>query len=126
VNGWATAIHTFGPGGNLIRGNFLGTDPTGTFAKPNGNAVIVSAPNDLVGGGTPADRNLVSGNTAGVFSGAIQFDSLVPGAVQGNLVGTDATGMLAIPNAEGIYTNGPVTIGGSVSGTGNVISGNSL
>jgi len=126
VNGWATGIHTFGPGGNVIRGNFLGTDPTGTFAKPNGNAVIVSAPNDLVGGGTPADRNLVSGNTAGVFSGAIQFDSLVPGAVQGNLVGTDATGMLAIPNAEGIYTNGPVTIGGSVSGTGNVISGNSL
>ena len=85
----------------------------GPSRSPNGNAINVSAPNDLVGGGTPADRNLVSGNTAGVFSGAIQFDSSVPGAIQGNLVGTDATGMLAIPNADGIYTNGPVSIGGS-------------
>ena len=129
VNGWATGIHTNGLfGGNVIRGNFLGTDATGAVAKPNGIAISISAPDDLVGGGSVADRNLVSGNTAGTFSGAIQF-GLGPGAggaVQGNLVGTDATGMLAIPNADGIYSNGPVTIGGSVSGTGNVISGNSL
>ncbi len=51
----------------MIRGNFLGTDPTGTFAQPNSTAVSIRAPNDLVGGTDPADRNLVSGNTAGVF-----------------------------------------------------------
>jgi IPT/TIG domain/S-layer homology domain len=128
VNRWAVGIHTFGVGGNVIRGNFTGTDPTGTFAQPNGVAIQINAPNDLVGGGTPADRNLVSGNTAGTFDGAIEF-GIGPGsagAAQGNLIGTDATGMLAIPNADGIYANGAVTIGGSISGTGNVISGNSL
>jgi hypothetical protein len=127
VNGWGTGIHTFGlAGGNMIRGDFLGTDSTGTFAKPNGVAISISAPNDLIGGTAPADRNLVSGNTAGTFSGAIQFGGGLSGTVQGNLIGTDATGMLAIPNADGLYANVGITIGGSAPGAGNVISGNSL
>ncbi len=129
INGFATAIATFNSGtggGNVIRGNFLGTDPTGTFAKANSVAVSIGAPSTLVGGTDPADRNLVSGNTAGVFSGAIQIAGATGTTIQGNLVGTDATGMLAIPNADGIYSNMPATIGGSIAGAGNVISGNSL
>ena len=126
VNNWAKGIHTFGPGGNVIRGNFLGTDPTGTAARPNSEAIELTAPNDRVGGTSPGDRNLVSGNTSGVFGGAIEVVSGTGAVIQGNLVGTDASGALALPNADGIYTNVPTTIGGTEAGAGNVISGNSL
>jgi hypothetical protein len=50
-----------GSGGNIIEGNFLGTDPTGTVAHANGGAgIFVASPNNLIGGARPADRNLIS------------------------------------------------------------------
>jgi hypothetical protein len=128
VNRWGTAIVTFDGGiggGNVIRGNFLGTDPTGSFAQPNGSGVSIGSPNDRVGGTDPSDRNLVSGSTAGVFGGAIQIGGASGVFIQGNLVGTDATGMHAIPNNYALYSNMPATIGGTAPGAGNVISGNS-
>jgi len=129
INRFATGILTFDSGaggGNVIRGNFLGTDPTGAFAQPNGTGVAIEAPNDRVGGTDPADRNLVSGSTAGVFGGAIQIAGGAGAVIQGNLVGTDASGMHAIPNGEAVYSNMPALIGGTSVGAGNVISGNSL
>jgi hypothetical protein len=125
VNRWGVALQTTGGSGDVIQGNFLGTDPTGTLARPNGIAIQISGTGDVVGGPNPADRNLVSGNTAGVFSGAIQVAGGSGAVIQGNLVGTDATGMLAIPNNYALYSNMPSTIGGATPGAGNVISGNS-
>ena len=126
INGWGSGIRTFGSGGDVIRGNFLGTDAAGSVAKPNGVAIGISASNELVGGTSPADRNLISGNTAGSFDGAIEIAGGANATIQGNLIGTDATGLRAIPNADGIYSNMPATIGGAAPGAGNVISGNSL
>ena len=126
INRWVTGMQTFGAGGNVIRGNFFGTDPTGTVARSNSGAISLGAPGDLVGGTNPADRNLVSGNTAGVFSGAISIAGASDTKIQGNLIGTDATGALAIPNGYGIYSNMPGTIGGTAPGAGNVISGNTF
>src|SRR5437764_12872928 len=56
--------------GSVIKGNFLGTDPTGTIAHPNnsinaGQGCIIlcaSCSNDVIGGTTPDARNLISGN----------------------------------------------------------------
>ena len=49
--------------------------------------------------------------------------------VQGNRVGTNSVGSAAIPNGTGVSVNldnrtYPLTIGGSMAGAGNLISGN--
>ena len=126
INRWGVGIQTFnnsgGGSGNVIRGNFIGTNPTGTFAESNVSGIIATAPGDVIGGTSPADRNLVSGNQEGIAAEA-------PGdLIQGNLVGTDATGSVAIPNTfRGILCNSsnPV-VGGSAAGAANVISGNGI
>jgi hypothetical protein len=126
INNWNTAIRLGGLGGSVVRGCFVGTDPTGMLARPNSVAIDSGAVGDLIGGTDPADRNLVSGNTAGIFGGAIEIAGGSGTMIQGNLIGTDATGAHALPNADGIYSNGVATIGGTDPGAGNVISGNSL
>jgi hypothetical protein len=47
----------------IFKGNFVGTDVTGTFAVPNeGAGVIIPGDNVQFGGTTTAERNVVSGN----------------------------------------------------------------
>ena len=70
--------------------------------------------------------------TGNVISGTLYGDGIDLEAsnslIEGNKIGTDATGTTSIPNGgEGVivfyYTTG-VTIGGTVAGAGNVISNN--
>ena len=71
-----------------------------------------------------ADRNLVSGN-AGCFPNAGIRAQGTGTVVEGNLIGTDAGGTVAIPNCLGVVDGiGGVTIGGAAAGAGNIISGN--
>ena len=108
---------------NVIQGNFIGTNPAGTAAIPNGiNGVEISsapATNNLIGGTAPGAGNLISGNQRGI--------SINPGGntVQGNLIGTDVTGTKKVPNLTGIQSGGSNNlIGGLTPGARNVISGN--
>ena len=104
---------------SVIAGNFIGTNSSGTAAMPNGTGVFLQGAHNTVGGASPADRNLISGNTNnGVFLGA-SFNTLI-----GNYVGTDVTGQIAVGNFWGILANGNNNIIGGVSGAGNVIAGN--
>ncbi len=61
------AIHISGASstGNWVYGDFLGTDPSGQIAVPNfdGVAIQSGAANNTIGGTTPAERNLISGNS---------------------------------------------------------------
>src|SRR5262245_34612478 len=53
-------------GGNTIRGNFLGTDQTGSLDRGNGIVGVgLLSSNNTVGGTAPADRNIISGNDFG-------------------------------------------------------------
>jgi hypothetical protein len=121
--------------GTHIEGNFIGTDPTGTLDKGNGNSGVAVFANDIsqtvVGGTTPAARNLISGNKNGVdmgdndiFSGGQPSGSI---RVQGNYLGTDRSGTKDLGNdLDGIFLEGAsgATLGGTSAASRNVVSGN--
>jgi hypothetical protein len=117
-----------GSTGNLIQGNFIGTDITGTKAVPNYHGIVIYwGADNTIGGTTTGAGNLVSGN---YDDGAnIQGSGNL---VQGNFIGTDVTGTAPLPNGTllpwagfGLATEGlNNTIGGAVAGAGNLISGN--
>ena len=112
-------------GGNVVEGNYLGTQPNGNVAAANfGSGVVIqNSSNNRIGGLTAAARNVISGNL-------INGVSLAPGAsnntVQGNYIGTNATGTAAVPNDNGVrvFESHNNTIGGNTAAARNVISGN--
>jgi hypothetical protein len=119
-----------GPGSRL-EGNFIGVDITGTVALGNGGSGVVAGNGALIGGITPAARNVISGNGGNGGFGNISLGSNNSGAqatVQGNYIGTDVTGNVALNNPlAGIWITGSSNlIGGLVPGAQNVISGNQV
>jgi Right handed beta helix region len=138
----------------IVQGNKIGTDVSGSAALGNGfdpsaiflgqpingtDGLVICGGGSTIGGSTAGQGNLVSGNRGdGIYVGAGE------NVVQGNLVGTDATGTKAIPNkVDGIGSrpflfqgvgfcmqapNGGGgannTIGGTTATAGNLVSGN--
>ena len=95
--------------GNTIRGNYIGTDPTGMTS--NGvlgfGVDIQGASTNVVGGTTAAERNVISGN--GVEAGAgvrIIGSTATENAVRGNVIGLSANGRLELPNRVGVDVAG--------------------
>ena len=125
IGGFATAIAiNGGTSGNVIAGNYIGTDASGEVARPNSTGVsVANRSNNRIGGTTPADRNVISGNGDGI----LMLFSTINNVIQGNYIGTDATGTLRLGNYNGVnFLSGFNTnlIGGSAPGAGNVIAGN--
>lgn len=114
-----------GAGSNLIEGSLIGLNAAGTAAAPNAAGVVINgSPNNTVGGTSGTNRNVVSGNTgAGV---SIVGAAATGNALQGNLIGTDVSGTLAIPNANGVLIAGASNnaVGGTIVAARNLISGN--
>jgi len=109
-------------GGNVISGNFIGTNADGSAASGNGVGVSISSWTNTIGGWNPADRNLISGNSgAGISIGFSKQNT-----VQNNYIGTNAAGTAAVPNlAGGINEHGGMTFSTYNKFIGNLISGNS-
>jgi len=114
---------------NEVRGNYIGTDVTGTH--PLGNAsvgvrIMSGASGNLVGGNTAGARNIISGNS---WDGVqLQDQGTTGNRIQGNYIGTDAGGTAALPNTnDGVVIFDGASdnlVGGATSGECNVISGN--
>ena len=129
-NGHGVMIQSSTVTNNSVQGNYIGTDVTGAVALGNtSNGIYTDAGANLVGGTDATDgaldgqvlaRNVISGN----LQSGLQF--LCDGGVlQGNYIGTDATGTLDLGNAQNGVEVGPRNaIGGDAPGAGNVISGN--
>ena len=114
--------------GNLVAGNYIGTDVSGTKALGNaliGVEIADSASKNTIGGTAAGDRNLISGSVQG---GGVLIDGSATGnLVAGNYIGTDLTGTKALGNAlvgvEIADSASNNTIGGTAAGDRNLISG---
>ena len=111
---------------DLIQGNHIGTDVTGTKALPNRfDGIFSGGGHDTIGGAAAGQGNVISGN--GRSGIALSSELTGFNVIQGNLIGVDASGTKAIPNGgDGIYDidESDNTIGGTTPGAGNILSGN--
>ncbi len=112
--------------GNVVEGDRIGTDITGSVALANVNGVLIAtgAASNTVGGTAAGAGNIISGNTTG---DGVELDAAGAGnAILGNRIGTDAAGAAAVPNAAGVYLDDSPggTVGGTAAGARNIISGN--
>ncbi len=115
-----------------IKGNFIGTNASGTTAVPNSLGVRLEGGNNIVGGALPCERNIISGNSK---SGIDIFYSANNGEIVNNYIGTNVFGGPEIGNAEHGITFDKGIVGGIVphghqigivAGQGNRIAYNGL
>jgi CSLREA domain-containing protein len=111
---------------NLVENTYIGTDVTGAVNLGNlGNGIEIRGHTNTVGGSAASSANLISGNQG---SGVVIRSGASENLLEGNLIGTDVTGMAPLPNT----THGVVLdslahdnfIGSTTAGGRNVISGN--
>jgi len=84
---------------NIVIGNYIGTDITGTIELGNqGDGIFISSPCNRVGGRSTEERNIISGNGShGVgFSGT----EATGNEVTGNYIGVDASGTKVLGNGD--------------------------
>jgi hypothetical protein len=108
---------------NVILGNYIGTDASGSFAVPNplgGIGIFYNGVGHVIGGTNASARNVISGNIgAGIWLAGPGVSNNI---VQGNYIGLNAAGMAALPNNFAGIRVESGTAGNFI--TGNVISGN--
>ncbi len=113
INDFFNGIALSGNGGDLLVGNYLGTDSTGTQAAGNrqfGLLIRSSAPDNTVGGSSPGAGNLIAGNQGPGLVIRSGFNQVL-----GNTIGTDVSGTLPLGNAYGVdVTNSNNTIAGNL------------
>jgi len=126
INGFgAQGILVQDAGSNVIAGNYLGIDLSGTAARGNAQQGIWidGSPGNVIGGTNAMDRNVISANgDAGIY-----LLNATGNVVLGNFVGTTAAGTATLGNGNnGVTVSGSSgnTIGRAAPGAGNLVSGN--
>lgn len=135
--GGGVVIRGSGATGNLVQGNYIGTDDDGLLTRPNkiDGIQIFDSPTNVIGGTSIEARNIISGNDGNGI--VIAGNHATANVVAGNYIGTNVTGTLPLPNLRnGVFLTEPVNsingtggatgnlIGGDVDGARNIISGN--
>jgi uncharacterized repeat protein (TIGR01451 family) len=128
-----TGVNGAIPTGNLIQGNFIGTDITGAKLLGIANGIASSAvlidggQNNTVGGISAGAGNvLTSGASHAILIGTLLGVGLTSGnLVQGNFIGTDVSGTHSLGGSFGVTIDGGAqnTIGGTAKGAGNMVAG---
>ncbi len=109
---------TSGPG-NVVLGNKIGTNPTGTAADPNSIGLEISNfPDNSIGGTSSGDANLISGNIDEQVY--LQGAATTGTVIAGNKIGTDISGTLALAYSLGVllFDASESTIGGAAPARG--------
>lgn len=115
---------------NIVAGNFIGTNPAGTFSTSAfdvlsiGVTVNLNASFNRIGGPTLAERNVVSGNAG---RGIGLFWDTSYNVVENNVIGLSPTGAPLGNLGHGVdlnYRTHHNRIGSDTPGLGNVISAN--
>jgi len=112
--------------GNIIEGNFIGTNPNGTFAVGNAqDGVFISGgTGNTIGGTTSAASNVISGNRNGVQIFGVGTSG---NQVRGNFIGTNSGETASLGNSvNGVLISGSSgnAIGAAGSASGNTIAFN--
>ncbi len=117
---------------NRVIGNYLGVKADGATSLPNGAYgvhlfanVNSNVTGNTIGGSSPGEGNLISGN--GLSGVSLQGSGTTNNTILGNLIGTIASGLGALPNAtNGIFITDASdnTIGGTGPADGNLIAFN--
>lgn len=121
INGTSTDKIESWVNNTTVVGNFIGTNAAGSAsASISGFGVRIyqAAINATIGGPNPADRNLIAGSAQGNL--ILPYPSTTGHLIQGNYLGTDVTGTVALNTGSG---TGLQNIGGA-NVFGNLISGN--
>ncbi|NIO27869.1 MAG: T9SS type A sorting domain-containing protein [Candidatus Latescibacteria bacterium] len=126
INSWPGAGISVSSDYNIIEGNYIGTDTSGTVALANRDGIILlnNITGNRIGGTSPGERNIISASLE--HNIVLTFGSNGT-QIEGNFIGTDVTGTLAVGSAgHGIaITNAwDNTIGGFEAGAGNIIAFN--
>lgn len=114
--------------GNVIAGNYIGTDPTGLIARPNsthGVFIEGGATSTLIGGPTVAHGNLISGN----LNDGIEISGATTSGhrIENNTIGLAADGVTSLSNGRnGVYLEDAAANFIGSANAGNVISANGM
>jgi hypothetical protein len=106
--------------GNVVDGNYIGTDVTGTQALPNHTGVSLSVqPTSVntIGGTSPGAGNVISSNTSkGIY--LARSSTLV----EGNYFGTDASGTSPLGVFQGVdgYSGWTASLSSAVSSSSGI------
>jgi hypothetical protein len=107
-----------------IEGNYIGTDVSGTVAKPNrwGIAITDNHSGNVIGGSVPEARNIIAGHLANGIGTRSEC------TIMGNFIGIGADAVTPLGNTtEGVVISGPAAgcaVGGTNEGEGNLIAYN--
>ena len=92
---------------NLIQGNFIGLGSDGKAPLGNHTGIFLdAASNNTIGGTTPGAGNVIAGNVVvnqEGSTGIYLFDGAANNTIEGNLIGTDASGRSSRDLAQGDY-----------------------
>jgi len=130
-----SGIYSNSASGNNMYGNIIGLQSDGATivaSNPQTNGIYLSgSPSNVIGGNTVTDvdyRNIISGN--GTYGIIITGAASTSNVIKGNYIGLRSNGTAIVTSGSQDYginvtsSAASTTIGGSSSGDGNVISGN--